>query len=161
MKWTTLNPDDLISSMKRKESNFDYYSLEDYFRRAGITSGYQEKPCLNPQDPECPPTAPNYNSTKPIDVGAEVTGGCYGFATKYMHWPEELIIGGVTKNKTGHIKKAKAFQTVVQLMDQYELYEFWSNSYKIHHIGWTQEKAANVLRAWQEKFSQVSFTACY
>jgi hypothetical protein len=27
--------------------------------QAGISSGYQEKPCLDPRDPECPPTAPN------------------------------------------------------------------------------------------------------
>ncbi len=27
--------------------------------QAGITSGYQEKPCLNPHDPDCPATAPN------------------------------------------------------------------------------------------------------
>ena len=23
------------------------------------------------------------------DIGAELTGGCYGFATRYMHWPEQ------------------------------------------------------------------------
>jgi hypothetical protein len=27
--------------------------------QAGISSGYQEKPCLDPGDPECPATAPN------------------------------------------------------------------------------------------------------
>lgn len=27
--------------------------------QAGITTGYQEKPCLNPFDPDCPSTAPN------------------------------------------------------------------------------------------------------
>ena len=27
--------------------------------QAGISSAYQEKPCLNPYDPECPDTAPN------------------------------------------------------------------------------------------------------
>ena len=27
--------------------------------QAGITSAYQEKPCLNPHDPDCPTTAPN------------------------------------------------------------------------------------------------------
>jgi len=30
-----------------------------YFFQAGISSGYQEKPCLDPSDSECPPTAPN------------------------------------------------------------------------------------------------------
>lgn len=35
-----------------------------HFMQAGITSGYQEKPCLNPKDRECPDTAPNKNSTR-------------------------------------------------------------------------------------------------
>ena len=39
------------------------------------------------------------------DIGSELTGGCYGFATRYMHWPEQLIVGGTTKNKTGHITR--------------------------------------------------------
>jgi len=37
------------------------------------------------------------------DIGGELTDGCYGFATKYMHWHEDLIVGGIRKNKTGHI----------------------------------------------------------
>lgn len=154
IKWTNLNPQEIMKRMKRKESNFDYHSLEDYLKRAGITTGYQEKPCLNPKDPECPETAPNFNSTQPLDVGAELTSGCYGFAAKYMHWPEDLLVGGVKKNKTGHIKEAKALQTVVQLMGEHELFEFWSGHYKVHHIGWNQERASLVLNAWQKKFAQ-------
>ncbi|KAF7287732.1 protein patched [Rhynchophorus ferrugineus] len=154
IKWTNLNPEQIIKRLKTKESNFDYHSLEDYLKRAGITSGYQEKPCLNPKDPDCPKTAPNYNSSLPVDIGAELTGGCYGFAAKYMHWPEALIVGGVSKNKTGHIKQAKALQTVVQLMGEKELYEYWSGHYKVHHISWSQEKASLVLNAWQKKFAQ-------
>jgi|OM-RGC.v1.036680982 hypothetical protein len=33
--------------------------------QAGITSAYQEKPCLNPYDPGCPVTAPN-KATKQV-----------------------------------------------------------------------------------------------
>lgn len=151
--WKNINPGQLVSKMKPKQPQFDYHSLEDYFKRAGITSGYQEKPCLNPLDSDCPVTSPNFNSTTRLDVGAELTSGCYGFATKYMHWPEELIVGGVSKNKSGHIKEAKALQTVVQLMDEHEVFEYWSGHYKVHHIGWTQEKASIVLNAWQKKFA--------
>ena len=39
------------------------------------------------------------------DIGAELTGGCYGFASRYMHWPEQLVVGGTIKNKTGHITR--------------------------------------------------------
>jgi patched 1 len=70
-----------------------------------------------------------------------------------MHWPEELIVGGVTRNRSSHLKKAKALQTVVQLMGEREMFEFWSDHYKVHHIGWSPEKASEILNAWQKKFS--------
>ena len=73
--------------------------------QAGITTGYQEKPCLDPLNSDCPDTAPNRGSKEQVDVGAELTGGCYGFAGNYMHWPEHLIVGQTVKNKTGHIQK--------------------------------------------------------
>lgn len=34
--------------------------------KAGINSGYVMKPCLDPFDPECPKTAPNYKTKKVI-----------------------------------------------------------------------------------------------
>ncbi|XP_019865928.1 protein patched [Aethina tumida] len=154
LKWTNLNPMKLLNMLKKKDLQFDYHLLEDYLKRAGITTGFQEKPCLNPQDPECPETAPNFNTTQPMDVGAELTSGCYGFAAKYMHWPEDLIVGGAQKNKSGHIKQAKALQTVVQLMGEHEFYEYWSGHYKVHHAGWNPDKATAVLNAWQKKFAQ-------
>ena len=49
----------------------------------------------------------NYNAfvlQKP-DIGVELTGGCRGYATKLMEWPEELIVGGVKKNKSGTIRR--------------------------------------------------------
>lgn len=154
IKWTNLHPSGMISQFKQKTAQYDFSKVEDYFKRAGITTGYLEKPCLNPRDPDCPDTAPNKNHTHHPDVGAEITSGCYGFATKYMHWPEDLIVGGVQKNKTGHIKKAKALQTVVQLMNEHELYELLSDNYKVHHISWSKDKATVVLNAWQKKFAE-------
>eukprot|EP00094_Tigriopus_californicus_P007961 TCALIF_07663-PA protein Name:"Similar to ptc Protein patched (Drosophila melanogaster)" AED:0.10 eAED:0.11 QI:0/0.58/0.61/0.92/0.41/0.76/13/146/1111 len=77
--------------------------LLDSDHPAGITTGYQNKPCLNPFDPDCPETSPNKNSIQIPNIGAELTGGCYGFASRYNHWPEQLVVGGTSKNKTGHI----------------------------------------------------------
>jgi patched 1 protein len=37
------------------------------------------------------------------DIGAELTNGCTGFASKYLQWNEDLIVGGIEKNRTGHI----------------------------------------------------------
>ncbi|XP_018056844.1 PREDICTED: protein patched [Atta colombica] len=153
VKWTNLNPSTLLDEIKGLLVSFPFKTLEDYMKRAGITNGYQSKPCLNPADPECPETAPNKQSQQVPDVGVELSGGCYGFAAKYMHWPEELVVGGAKHNKTGHLTRAAALQTVVQLMGERELYDFLVNTYRVHHIDWTQEKAAKVLETWQRVFS--------
>ena len=42
----------------RKIYENSFYHDNDLFQ-AGIDSGYQEKPCLNPHDPNCPRSAPN------------------------------------------------------------------------------------------------------
>lgn len=51
-----------------------------------------------------------------------------------MHWPEELLIGGAERNKTRHVRRAKALQTVVQLMSERELYEAFIGDYKVNII---------------------------
>ncbi|PBC33005.1 Protein patched [Apis cerana cerana] len=153
VQWTNLNPSGMLDEMKKLQFMFPFKTLEDYMKRAGITNGYQSKPCLDPMDPECPETAPNKKSQQVPDIGAELTGGCYGFAAKYMHWPEELLVGGAKHNKTGHLTRAAALQTVVQLMGERELYDFFHRTYKVHHIDWSQEKAAQVLKTWQRAFS--------
>lgn len=60
--WKNLNPSGMLEEMKKLAFNFPFKTLEDYMKRAGITNGYQSKPCLDPQDPECPMTAPNKQS---------------------------------------------------------------------------------------------------
>ncbi|XP_022167571.1 protein patched isoform X2 [Myzus persicae] len=155
VKWTNLNPQSLMKSIKAMgDTNFPFDMLETYMKRAGINSGYQDKLCLDPEDPDCPETAPNKKSKKIPDIGAELANGCYGFASKYMHWPKELLLGGITQNKTGYIQNAEALQSVLQLMGEKELYEFWLQSYKVLHFSWDQEKAALVLKTWQKKFNE-------
>lgn len=90
------------------------------------------------------------------DVGAEVTGGCYGFATKYMHWQEDLILGGVRKNQTGHIVRAEAMQSVFLMKGEHQMYEYWKEDQKTMNIDWTLEKAKMVLETWHRKFTDVS-----
>lgn len=156
IKWTNLHPQKLFESMRAFNFNFPFDALDDFMKRAGITSAYQEKPCLDPSDPECPLTAPNkHQPHRPgPDIGAELTGGCYGFATKFMHWPEDLVVGGTTKNKTGHIVKAEELQSILQLMGEKDMYEYWVNTYRVHNLDWSQEKAAMILDAWQRRFTK-------
>ena len=151
VSWATLNPLELFTKMKSIYSSFPFEVFRDFMKRAGINSGYQNKPCLDPNDQDCPTTSPNKNNRRP-DIGAELTGGCYGFATRYMHWPEQLIVGGVMKNKTGYIKKAGGLQSMVQLMSPKDMFDYWSSTYKVHSINWSLEKAKKILEKFQQKF---------
>ncbi|XP_076041583.1 protein patched [Oratosquilla oratoria] len=155
--WMNLNPESIVEKMRQLKDYDTYFPFQgfiNFMKRAGITTAYQEKPCLDPSDPLCPATTPNKQSGQPPDVGAELTGGCYGFAGKYMHWPEDLIVGATTKNKTGHIKEGFALQSIVQLMGSKNLYEFWHDHYRVHYLDWSQDKAAAILQAWQTKFTE-------
>lgn len=90
------------------------------------------------------------------DIGAELTGGCYGFAAKFMHWPEELLVGGAKHNKTGQLTRAAALQTVIQIMGEREFYDYYArfDTDKVKYTDWTQEKATQVLETWQREFTK-------
>lgn len=51
--------------------------------------------------------------------------------------------------------RAEALQSMVQLMGSKNLYEYWLDHYRVHHVDWSQEKAALLLQAWQNKFTEV------
>lgn len=72
-----------------------------------------------------------------------------------MHWPEAVLVGGSKHNKSGQLIHASALQTVVQIMGEREMYEYWDQTYKVHHLDWTPEKAAKVIEAWQRAFSKM------
>ncbi|XP_064605910.1 protein patched homolog 1-like [Liolophura sinensis] len=153
LKWTNLNPQKILKTMKNWFS-FELDSIGEIFEKAGITTGYQEKPCLNPADPECPDTAPNKKSGNPPNIGEQLTNGCQGFATKYMNWPEELIVAGVRKSRNGQIIKAEALQSVVLLMGEKDFFEYYQEDYKVHNLDWTQNSAKEILQTWQRKFTE-------
>lgn len=53
------------------------------------------------------------------------------------------------------IPRAEALQTIIQLMAEKEMYEFWQDHIKVHNLDWTIDKAKKVLEAWQRKFTEV------
>ena len=152
VSWPTLHPVKLFEQMAPVFPAFPFTVFRDFMKRAGINSGYQEKPCLDPRDPQCPDSAPNKASGLAPDVGAELTGGCYGFATRYMHWPEQLVVGGGVKNKTGYVRQAGGLQSMVQLMGARDMHDYWADTYKVTSINWSQEKAEEILRKFQQNF---------
>ena len=154
VSWSSLHPVQLFEKMKKIYTSFPFDVFRDFMKRAGINSGYQAKPCLDPLDQDCPLTAPNKESRRPPDVGAELTGGCYGFATRYMHWPEQLVVGGATKNTSGYIRAAGGLQSMVQLMGPRDMFNYHSFTYKVHSINWSVDKAKEILEQFQRKFEE-------
>ncbi len=53
------------------------------------------------------------------------------------------------------ISRAEALQSVIQLLGEKELYDYYSDQYKVHSINWSPEKAKTILEAWQRKFTEV------
>jgi hypothetical protein len=55
--WKNLDPGKVV---KEVSNLLDLGLVENFFERAGIGSAYLDRPCIDPLDPECPSTAPNY-----------------------------------------------------------------------------------------------------
>lgn len=152
VQWANFDPKEFLQELRM--DHFPVETFEDMLEKADIGHGYMDRPCLNPADPDCPLTAPNKNSTKPLDVARTLTGGCYGLSRKYMHWQEELIVGGTTKNGSGPLLSAQALQTMFQLMTPKQMFEHFRGYEQVSHINWNEEKAAAILEAWQRKYSE-------
>uniref|UniRef100_A0A8C7KN99 Patched 1 n=1 Tax=Oncorhynchus kisutch TaxID=8019 RepID=A0A8C7KN99_ONCKI len=153
LQWTNFDPKEFLTGLRALKVQVD--SWEVMLEKADVGHGYMDRPCLNPQDPDCPLTAPNKNTTKPFDLARILTGGCHGLSRKYMHWQEELIVGGTTKNGTGPLLSAQALQTMFQLMTPKQMFEHLKGYEDVSHINWNQDKAAAILEAWQRKYSEV------
>ena len=50
--------------------------------------------------------------------------------------------------------RAEALQSVLQLMGEKEMFDYWSQTYRVHNLEWSQGKAADILDAWQSKFTE-------
>uniref|UniRef100_A0A3Q3VU01 SSD domain-containing protein n=1 Tax=Mola mola TaxID=94237 RepID=A0A3Q3VU01_MOLML len=152
LQWTNFDPKEFLEDLQR--ANIRVEGFEDMLEKADVGHGYMDRPCLNPTDPDCPLTAPNKNSTKPFDVARVLSGGCHGLSRKYMHWQEELIIGGTTKNGSGPLLSAQALQTMFQLMTPKQMVEHFRGYKDVSHINWNEEKAAAILEAWQRRYAE-------
>uniref|UniRef100_A0A672ZNX1 SSD domain-containing protein n=1 Tax=Sphaeramia orbicularis TaxID=375764 RepID=A0A672ZNX1_9TELE len=152
LQWANFDPKEFLEELRTL--NLHVESFEDMLEKADVGHGYMDRPCLNPANPDCPLTAPNKNSTKPFDVARALTGGCHGLSRKYMHWQEELIVGGTTKNGSGPLLSAQALQTMFQLMTPKQMFEHFRGYEEVSHINWNEEKAAAILEAWQRRYSE-------
>uniref|UniRef100_A0A4W3I8N5 Patched 2 n=1 Tax=Callorhinchus milii TaxID=7868 RepID=A0A4W3I8N5_CALMI len=146
IQWTNLDPVQLLDELGQFTPLEGFREMLD---KAQVGHAYMDRPCLQPSDPECPGTAPNKGTL-------ELTGGCQGFSKKFMHWQEELILGGMTRGSQDELLSAEALQTMYLLMSPKQLYEHFKDDYEIHDINWNEEKATAILEIWQRKFVEVA-----
>uniref|UniRef100_A0A8C4L1B0 Patched 2 n=1 Tax=Equus asinus asinus TaxID=83772 RepID=A0A8C4L1B0_EQUAS len=153
IQWTNLDPEQLLEELGPFASLEGFRELLD---KAQVGQAYVGRPCLHPDDLHCPPSAPNHHSRQPPNVAQELSGGCHGFSHKFMHWQEELLLGGMARDSQGQLLRAEALQSTFLLMSPRQLYEHFRGDYQTHDIGWSEEQAGTVLQAWQRRFVQVS-----
>ncbi|XP_048395423.2 protein patched homolog 1 [Stegostoma tigrinum] len=152
IQWMNLDPVQLLDELGQFTSLDGFREMLD---KAEVGHAYVDRPCLQPDDTECPMTARNKKSLEAPNIPIELTGGCHGFSKKFMHWQEELILGGMKKDAQNVLLSAEALQTMYLLMSPKQLHEHFKDDYEIHDINWNQEKATAILESWQRKFVEV------
>ncbi|XP_014445371.1 protein patched homolog 2 [Tupaia chinensis] len=153
IQWTNLDPQQLLEELG------PFATLEGFrelLAKAQVGQAYVGRPCLHPDDLHCPPSAPNRHSRQAPNVAQELSGGCHGFSHKFMHWQEELLLGGIARDSQGQLLRAEALQSTFLLMSPRQLYEHFRGDYQTHDIGWSEEQAGTVLQAWQRRFVQLA-----
>uniref|UniRef100_A0A8C4GI36 SSD domain-containing protein n=1 Tax=Dicentrarchus labrax TaxID=13489 RepID=A0A8C4GI36_DICLA len=152
IQWMNLDPVKLMEELSQFTSLEGFKEMLD---KAQVGHAYMNRPCLDPSDPDCPLSAPNKEQGESPDIAGRLQGGCHGFSRKFMHWQEELILGGRVKNSQDTLLSAEALQTMFLLMSPKQLYEHFKDDYEIHDINWNEEKATAILESWQRKFVEV------
>ncbi|XP_068196450.1 protein patched homolog 1 [Antennarius striatus] len=152
IQWMNLDPVKLMEELSQFTSLEGFKEMLD---KAQVGHAYMNRPCLDPSDTDCPLSAPNKEHRESPDIAEHVQGGCHGFSRKFMHWQEELILGGRVKNSQDILLSAEALQTMFLLMSPKQLYEHFKDDYEIHDINWNEEKATAILESWQRKFVEV------
>ncbi|XP_039998625.1 protein patched homolog 1 [Xiphias gladius] len=151
IQWMNLDPVKLMEELSQFTSLEGFREMLD---KAQVGHAYMNRSCLDPSDPDCPLSAPNKEKGESPDIARRLQGGCHGFSRKFMHWQEELILGGRVKSQDT-LRSAEALQTMFLLMSPKQLYEHFKDDYEIHDINWNEEKATAILESWQRKFVEV------
>ncbi|XP_055008124.1 LOW QUALITY PROTEIN: protein patched homolog 1 [Boleophthalmus pectinirostris] len=152
IQWMNLDP---VKLMEELSLFTPLEGFKEMLDKAQVGHAYMNRPCLDPSDPDCPLSTPNKELRESPDIAGRLQGGCHGFSRKFMHWQEELILGGRVKNSQDTLLSAEALQTMFLLMSPKQLYEHFKDDYEIHDINWNEEKATAILESWQRKFVEV------
>ncbi|XP_036206406.1 protein patched homolog 2 isoform X4 [Myotis myotis] len=138
IQWTNLDPEQLLEELG------PFASLEGFrelLAKAQVGQAYVGRPCLNPDDPHCPPSAPNHHSRQAAWSRAPGT---------------PPLASRPALTRTPAPTRAEALQSTFLLMSPRQLYEHFRGDYQTHDIGWSEEQAGTVLQAWQRRFVQLA-----
>ncbi|CAK9290501.1 unnamed protein product [Gordionus sp. m RMFG-2023] len=171
LRFETLKPAKLINLIQTSGLPFNSEPLINFANSFQINQdGYTTKSCLNPEDSECP----NKNSSITNDTLTRgiKDGGCIGMSRVFNKWPLHLIMDydAISKDHQQGTEPSTydilALQTTIQLMNPFDLYEYWRYSSKIQttsismkfdtntNIGknWSPHMAKVILITWQRQF---------
>lgn len=100
-----------------------------------------------------------------VDYAAEMTGGCSGFASNVLNWPEDMILGKPRRQKKGgKLSGADALQSVFLVASPADVFLRFKqkpgrNPMKVGLNGdaWNETAAEQVLQAWQRNFTKMLY----
>ncbi|CAJ0585861.1 unnamed protein product, partial [Mesorhabditis spiculigera] len=103
--------------------------------------------------PSAMPAHPKY--------GQVMSGGCPGFASGVLHWPEDMILGGARRSTpNGPLDSADALQSVFLVASPNDVYlRFKPKAGRkavkpgFNESNWSPELAAKIITAWQRNFT--------
>uniref|UniRef100_H3DCR3 Patched 2 n=1 Tax=Tetraodon nigroviridis TaxID=99883 RepID=H3DCR3_TETNG len=153
IKWMNLDP---VKLVRKLSQSFSLEGFKKMLDKSEVGHAYMDRPCLNPLDRDCPRSAPNKaKAIQSPDIARHLQDGCRGLSKKFMHWQEELILGGRVKGSKNALLSAEALQTTFLLMSPKQLYEHFKDNYEIHNMNWNEEKAKAIIESWQREFTAV------
>ncbi|KAJ1350924.1 hypothetical protein KIN20_006844, partial [Parelaphostrongylus tenuis] len=99
------------------------------------------------------------------DYARVMSGGCPGFAKGVLHWPEDMILGGVKRSAKGtRMESAEALQSVFLVAspnDVFLRYKQKSNGTalkpELDQSIWSEQLAKQVIQQWQRNFTQMLY----
>ncbi|WKX98089.1 hypothetical protein Q1695_013633 [Nippostrongylus brasiliensis] len=99
------------------------------------------------------------------DYARVMSGGCPGFAAGVLHWPEDMILGGVKRQEKGAaMTSADALQSVFLVASPNDVFlRFKQKGSRapakpgLNQSSWNEELAKEVIQQWQRNFTRMLY----
>ncbi|VDP51202.1 unnamed protein product [Heligmosomoides polygyrus] len=99
------------------------------------------------------------------DYAQVMSGGCPGFAAGVLHWPEDMILGGVKRSAKGAtMESADALQSVFLVASPNDVFLRFKHKANrpqskpdLDQAVWSEELAKEVIQQWQRNFTRMLY----